>query len=152
MEAACALAGKKAVSVADTGVKGWILGADTMVAIDHLIFGKPENKADARRMLTSLSGREHHVITGISLLNPAGVEVFRQAVSTLVQMKLLNPGEIEGYVATGEPFGKAGGYAIQGIGAFMIKGIKGSYTNVVGLPVCEVIEALKAAGALAAFP
>lgn len=123
-----------------------------MVAIDHVIFGKPENKADARQMLTHLSGRQHRVITGISLLNPAGVEVFRQAVSTLVQMKLLNSGEIEGYVATGEPFGKAGGYAIQGIGAFMIKGIKGSYTNVVGLPVCEVIEALKAAGALAAFP
>lgn len=152
VEAACALAGKKAASLGDTGFKGWILGADTMVAFDHVIFGKPKNKADAGRMLTILSGREHRVITGISLLDPAGAEVFRQAVSTLVQVKTLNPGEIEEYVATGEPFGKAGGYAIQGIGAFMITGIKGSYTNVVGLPICEVIEALKSVGALGAFP
>jgi len=152
MEAACVLAGKKAVSVGDTGVKGWTLGADTMVAIDHAIFGKPKDKGDARRMLTILNGREHRVITGISLLNPGGTEVFRQAVSTLVHVKTLTPGEIEAYIATGEPFGKAGGYAIQGIGAFMIKGIQGSYTNVVGLPICEVIEALRAAGALPSFP
>lgn len=152
MEAACTLAGQKAVSVRDTGVKGWIVGADTMVAIDHTILGKPKDASDAGRMLTILSGRQHRVITGVSLLNPAGTEVFCRAVSTLVQVKMLTPEEIKGYVATGEPFGKAGGYAIQGIGAFMIEGIKGSYTNVVGLPVCEVIEGLQAAGALATFP
>jgi septum formation protein len=103
-------------------------------------------------MLTDLSGREHHVITGVSLLNPGGAEVFHQAVSTIVLVKRLTHVEIEAYLATGEPFGKAGGYAIQGIGAFMIKGIRGSYTNVVGLPLCEVITALKDVGALGAFP
>lgn len=151
-ETACILAMDKAVSVRDSGSKGWILGADTTVAIDHATLGKPKNTKDADRMLTVLSGREHRVVTGVSLLDPAGKEAFRRAVTTLVQVKTLTREEREAYIATGEPFGKAGGYAIQGIGAFMIKGIRGSYTNVVGLPVCEVIEGLKTAGALAAFP
>jgi len=152
MEVACSLAGKKAAYISRTGVKGWILGADTIVVIDRSILGKPKNKSDAKRMLCALSGREHRVITGVSILNPAGTEVYNQAITTLVSVKALNTTEIEGYLATEEPFGKAGSYAIQGIGAFMIDAIKGSYTNVVGLPLCEVISALKDAGALGAFP
>ncbi len=151
-EIARVLAYEKALSVAHGGVAAWILGADTIVVLDHFILGKPKDKADAHRMLTSLSGRAHHVITGISLLNPAGNQVCCQAVSTLVQVKHLDPTEINGYLTSGESFGKAGGYAIQGIGAFMISAISGSYSNVVGLPLCVVIEALLAAGALAVFP
>ena len=152
MEATCALARGKAQSVYDAGIRGWILGADTIVVIDHCVLGKPKDKRDARRMLTALSDREHQVITGVSLLNPAGAQVFHRAIRSLVMVKKLSALEIEAYLATGEPFDKAGGYAIQGIGAFMIKGIRGSYTNIVGLPVCEVISALKDAGALEAFP
>ena len=152
VEAVCFLAREKAAWVTATGVEGWTLGADTMVVVDQMALGKPDDTADARRMLTILSGREHRVITGISLLDPEGTEVFCRAVSTLVRVKELSSEEIYGYIATGEPFGKAGAYAIQGIGAFMITDIMGSYTNVVGLPVCEVIGALKATGALATFP
>jgi septum formation protein len=151
-EIARVLAYEKAFSVAHSGVAAWILGADTVVVVDHFLLGKPKDKADAHRMLTSLSGRAHRVITGISLLNPAGKQVCSQAVSTLVRMKHLEPMEIDAYLTSGESFGKAGGYAIQGIGAFMITSITGSYSNVVGLPLCVVIEALLAAGALAAFP
>lgn len=152
MEVAPMLAGKKALCVANDGAKGWILGADTMVVVDQIILGKPVDEADAKRMLMILNGREHQVITGISIVDPSGKEVFRRAVRTSVQVKALTPEEIEAYIATGEPFGKAGGYAIQGIGAFMISAIKGSYTNVVGLPVRETIEALVAIGALPVFP
>jgi septum formation protein len=152
MEATCILAREKAQSIYNAGIRGWILGADTIVVIDHCILGKPKDKRDARRMLTALSGREHQVITGVALLNPAGAEVFHRAIRSLVMVKELSAVEIDAYLATGEPFDKAGGYAIQGIGAFMIKGIQGSYTNIVGLPVCEVISALKDAGALGAFP
>lgn len=151
-EIARVLAYEKAFSVAHSGVAAWILGADTVVVVDHFLLGKPKDKADAHRMLTSLSGRAHRVITGISLLNPAGKQVCSQAVSTLVRMKHLEPMEIDAYLTSGESFGKAGGYAIQGIGAFMITSITGSYSNVVGLPLCVVIEALLEAGALAAFP
>jgi septum formation protein len=151
-EIARVLAYEKAFSVAHSGVAAWILGADTVVVVDHFLLGKPKDKADAHRMLTSLSGRAHRVITGISLLNPAGKQVCSQAVSTLVRMKHLEPMEIDAYLTSGESFGKAGGYAIQGIGAFMVTSITGSYSNVVGLPLCVVIEALLEAGALAAFP
>jgi septum formation protein len=151
-EIARVLAYEKALSVAYSGVAAWILGADTVVVVDHFLLGKPKDKADAHRMLTSLSGRAHRVITGFSLLNPAGKQVCSQAVSTLVRMKHLEPMEIDAYLTSGESFGKAGGYAIQGIGAFMVTSITGSYSNVVGLPLCVVIEALLEAGALAAFP
>lgn len=146
------LAGKKAIKVRDAGTEGWILGADTLVLIDHAVLGKPESSTDAARMLATLSGREHRVITGFCILDPAGNEVHSEAVTTWVSFASLSRNEIEGYVATGEPFGKAGGYAIQGIGAFLVEAIRGSYTNVVGLPICTVIRALKNAGALKTFP
>ena len=103
-------------------------------------------------MLRDLSGKRHRVITGFCILEPDGNKTHREAVSTRVRVKKLSALEIEAYIATGEPFGKAGAYAIQGIGAFMVEGIKGSYTNVVGLPVCEVVRALVVCGALQGFP
>lgn len=130
----------------------WILGADTVVVVEKEILGKPENQAEVLSMLGCLSGRSHEVVTGFCILNPSGLVAHSEAVSTTVWFRELEAGEIESYAATGEPFGKAGSYAVQGIGAFMVKSIQGSYTNVVGLPVCALIMALKKIGALVSFP
>jgi septum formation protein len=130
----------------------WTLGADTMVVVGKEILGKPADEADAKNMLLKLRGRTHQVVTGFSLLNPGGRPVHAEAVTTDVRFKSLTEGEIERYIRSGEPFGKAGAYAIQGIGAFLVKGITGSYTNVVGLPVCTLVEALVSTGAMMAFP
>ena len=146
------LAEKKAAAAFSRAPNRWILGADTMVVLGKRILGKPLDRDDALDMLTRLGGREHRVITGFSILYPGGRPAHSEAVTTLVRMKSLTREEITRYIATGEPFGKAGSYAIQGIGAFMVESISGSYTNVVGLPVCAVIKALVAAGALSGFP
>jgi septum formation protein len=120
--------------------------------VDEKILGKPRDHHDAGSMLYLLRGKEHEVITGFCLLNPTGDVVQAESITTLVKIKWLAAEEIKAYIATGEPFGKAGSYAIQGIGAFMVESISGSYTNVVGLPVCAVIKSLLAAGALKDFP
>lgn len=146
------LAEKKARAVHPEFSNSWILGADTIVVVGEKILGKPHDHHDAESMLYLLRGKEHEVITGFCLLNPKGDVAQTKAITTLVRMKRLASDEIKAYIATGEPFGKAGSYAIQGIGAFMVESISGSYTNVVGLPVCAVIKSLLAAGALKEFP
>lgn len=129
----------------------WFIGSDTVVVRDATILGKPTDAVDAAAMLRSLSGRSHRVISGYAVIDRAtGLEV-AQAVTTAVRFRELTEREIQGYIATGEPFGKAGAYAIQGIGAFMIPAIEGSYTNVVGLPLCEVVETLERLGAVRLF-
>ncbi|UCF55784.1 MAG: Maf family protein, partial [Deltaproteobacteria bacterium] len=130
----------------------WILGADTIVVMNKRIFGKPGDSRECHDMLLHLSGRNHKVITGFCIVDPGGETVHVQAVMTKVKIKRISETEIEAYIKTREPFGKAGGYAIQGIGSFMIEHITGSYTNVVGLPVCEVVSALLACGGLKGFP
>ena len=102
-------------------------------------------------MLISLSGRSHRVISGYAVHDRECDRTLSEAVTTRVFFKELTSREIEGYIATHEPFGKAGAYAIQGIGAFMIPNIEGSYTNVVGMPLCEVIAALEELGAVELF-
>jgi septum formation protein len=146
------LSEKKAKAVFPESKNQWILGADTIVVIANEILGKPGNQAEALSMLQRLSGKSHEVITGFCVLKPSGLVAHSEAVSTLVEFKDLQRDEIESYIATGEPFGKAGSYAIQGIGTFMVKGIQGSYTNVVGLPVSALISALEKIGALESFP
>ena len=146
------LAEKKARAVHSKFKNSWILGADTIVVIGEKVLGKPRDHHDAQSMLSFLRGKEHRVITAFCLLNPAGDVAQAEGITTLVKIKWLTEDEIKAYVATGEPFGKAGSYAIQGIGAFMVESISGSYTNVVGLPVCAVIKSLLAAGALKNFP
>jgi septum formation protein len=146
------LAEKKARFILNRSRGNWLLGADTMVVLDRVILGKPEDGEQARSMLLLLSGREHDVVTGFCLLDPAGRRAHVEAVVTRVKMKALTTEEIQGYVASGEPFGKAGGYAIQGLGSFMVEGISGSYTNVVGLPLCALVKALLTTGALRSFP
>ena len=149
---ACILAEKKAMAAYSGSNENWILGADTIVVLGETILGKPLSREDARSMLTLLSGREHKVITGLSLIDPSGKVAHSEHVATFVNMKILSAREIKAYIETGEPFGKAGSYGIQGIGSFMIKGISGSYSNVVGLPLCALIESLLCLGALHTFP
>ncbi len=151
-EFAMSMAKEKAMEVYDRLKDGWILGADTIVIVDGRLFGKPKDYDDAKHMLKFLSGREHTVITGFCIIDPGGDLSYIEAVESRVRIRELSEEEIDAYLETGEPFDKAGAYAVQGIGSFMIKSINGSYTNVVGLPVCEVIFALKRLGALRKFP
>jgi septum formation protein len=146
------LAEKKAKAVFGRSKGNWVLGADTMVVLDQVDLGKPRDEDEACWMLAKLSGREHDVITGFCLLDPEGRPGHTESVITAVKIKALTAEEIRGYVATGEPFGKAGGYAIQGLGSFMVERISGAYTNVVGLPLCALVKALLATGALKTFP
>jgi len=118
-----------------------VIGADTIVVLDERILEKPRDVAHARAMLRALSGRQHEVITGLALLTPAGEQC--RSVRTEVVFRKLTDAEIETYIATGEPFDKAGAYGIQGHAAHMVTEIRGSYTNVVGLPLAEVAAELK---------
>ncbi|WP_437596686.1 Maf family protein [Sorangium sp. So ce590] len=143
---------------------GGILVADTSVILEDSILGKPRDEADARAMLRALSGREHQVWTRFAIaggghvdLAPAGVPgraaaLHAETVVTRVRFRALDDDEVASYAATGEGLDKAGAYAIQGVGAFAVARIDGSYSNVVGLPACEVVAALRAAGLLARFP
>ncbi len=121
----------------------FILSADTIVVVDDVVLGKPVNAEDAETMLRLISGRIHKVITGYAITSWDKNLFYTDAITTLVKIKNLSPGEIEGYINTGEPFDKAGAYGIQGIGSFMIHSISGSYTNVVGLPVARVLSSLR---------
>ena len=136
------LAESKAVDISQKHPAGWVIGADTIVLIDRKILGKPASKEKARDMLQRLSGKTHQVLTGYCICCKKKNRFFSETIKTDVRFKKLSDAEIEWYIQTGEPFDKAGAYAIQGIGTFLVKSINGSYTNVVGLPVCEVIEFL----------
>jgi len=139
----------KASHVSSSFPNSWVLGADTIVVLDGQIFGKPSDNSEAGRMLRMLSGRVHEVITGMCLEN-AGKSISRLgSVSTKVRFKPLSSEQIESYIRTGEPMDKAGAYGIQGIGAFLVQSIEGSYTNVVGLPLCETVEWLEEEGIIA---
>jgi septum formation protein len=140
------LARSKAVDISKKHPDSWVLGADTIVLIGDQILGKPGSKDEARSMLKQLSGKTHQVITGYCLCRQAQNEIIAETVKTDVRFKILRDAEIEWYIQTGEPFGIAGAYAIQGIGTFLVESINGSYTNVVGLPVCEVMEVLVKVG------
>ncbi len=146
------LAEAKAARIVHDHPDRWVIGADTVVVIDGRILGKPVSSQDAKKMLMRLSGRTHQVYTGYALVCAAQEKRFSDAVCTDVRFKDLNEPEIDWYVHTGEPFDKAGAYAIQGIGTFLVKRISGSYTNVVGLPVCEVVERLIAEGVVGWTP
>ena len=136
------MAAAKANEVSEKYPEKWVIGADTIVLIDGTMLGKPGSKTEARRMLKQLSGQTHLVLTGYAICCKAKNRNFSETVITEVLFKNLTDEEIEWYIHTTEPFDKAGAYAIQGLGTFLVKSINGSYTNVVGLPVCEVIEFL----------
>ena len=118
-----------------------VLGADTIVVLDQQVLEKPRDAADARAMLSSLSGREHTVITGICLRHAGGVIV--DSTATRVRFMPLTDAEIDDYVASGEPMDKAGAYAIQGLASKFVQRVEGCYFNVIGLPLSQVYRYLK---------
>lgn len=131
-----ALALAKARAVAATAPRGaLVLGADTEVVLEGRVFGKPANRADALGMLRALGGRVHEVITGLALVEAGGPREEALAVTSRVRMRDYADAEIEAYVATGEPFDKAGGYAVQGEGSRLVAEVIGCHSNVVGLPL-----------------
>ena len=136
------LAEAKANDVADMYPDGWVIGADSIVWANEKLLEKPRTIDEARDMMRQLSGRTHYVFTGYAIVCKARAHSFADVSETAVTFKDLTPAEIEWYIATDEPYDKAGGYAIQGLGSFMIQRIDGSYTNVVGLPLCEVMDHL----------
>ncbi|HOG12966.1 MAG: Maf family protein [Smithellaceae bacterium] len=138
----------KAGAIAHQYPKALVLGADTIVVIDGRILGKPKNKKEAREMLQRLSSRRHTVLTGFTIACVRAGMSRTKIVQSTVQFKKISPEETAWYVNGDEPYDKAGGYAAQGKGASFIQAIRGSYTNVIGLPLCEVVEELNHLGVL----
>ena len=136
------MARQKAQDIASHVHSAVILAADTIVVLKNSILGKPRDKHEALSMLTALCGTSHQVITACSLLDRATGQETRYAVCTDVQMPHQDPSLLKAYIETGEPMDKAGSYAIQGSGSFLVSAISGSYTNVVGLPLAETLSAL----------
>lgn len=138
--AACAL-------VEEPPADGLLVAADTIVWTNDDVLGKPADEADARRMLKELAGRTHHVSTGVCVLylDAAGAPVCEKGFveTTEVEFWPLTDAQIAAYVATGEPMDKAGAYGIQGKGGLLVKGIRGCYSNVVGLPVSRLVRELE---------
>ncbi|MBF8781769.1 septum formation inhibitor Maf [Pseudomonas fulva] len=131
---------KAAAGLAGLAHPGVVLGADTSVVLDGAILGKPDDQAHALAMLASLSGREHQVLTAVAVTDGQRCESL--CVASRVAFRLIEPDEARRYWATGEPRDKAGGYAIQGLGAVFVTALNGSYSAVVGLPLTETAELL----------
>lgn len=136
------LAFRKAYSAARDNPKAIVIGGDTVVVYEDEILSKPKNKEDAFRMLSLLSGKTHEVITGISILNVESNEKVVDFEKTMVKFRKLDKDIIDAYIATNEPFDKAGSYGIQGIGALLVESIEGCYLNVVGLPLVKLDKLL----------
>jgi septum formation protein len=140
------LALDKARAVAARVGAGVVLGADTIVVVGGEVLGKPATVEDARRMLKQLRARQHEVITGVAVVEAPSGRSETTAVVSRVRMADYGETEIEAYLASGEPFDKAGAYAIQGRGSALVAGLDGSFTNVVGLPLAETARLLGAFG------
>lgn len=122
----------------------WVVGGDTAVLVKGRVFGKPKNEVDAFKMLSKLSGQTHEVLSAVAIVFDG--EVFSALNKTSVTFKVLSESEIRDYINSDEPFGKAGSYAIQGLGAKFIKRIEGSYSGVMGMPLFELNQLLEASG------
>lgn len=136
------LSRRKAHAVADKLDCGLVIASDTLVSLDGIPLGKPQDEADARRMLAMLSGRMHEVFTGVSIIDSASGEALTQAVRTGVAFRELSAAEIDAYVQSGEPMDKAGAYAIQGGAGKFVSALDGSFENVVGFPIAEIQQML----------
>ncbi|NTV14893.1 MAG: septum formation inhibitor Maf [Desulfobulbaceae bacterium] len=147
-ELVCRLAGEKAAAVAAAHPEAWVIGADTVVVLGREILGKPSDPAEALAMLKRLAGRTHEVWTGVSLMRRSDRASRTFAVCTEVTFAEASESVLAAYVATGEPLDKAGAYGIQGHGVFLVSAIAGSYSNVVGLPLPELLEQLLALGVI----
>jgi septum formation protein len=136
----------KAGAVAAKYADAIIIAADTIGVLQHHIIGKPHTADEAVKMLLSLSGKTHRVITGLTVLDTGSGKMLTRTVETQVQIKELSQQEIQNYVQSGEPLDKAGAYAIQGLGALIVEKIVGDYYNVVGLPLKTLADCLKELG------
>ena len=134
------LSNLKCKSIAEVYENSLVIGCDTMVICDNAIYGKPADEEDAKRMLRALSGREHKVISGVTIAFKKKFLSF--SVSTKVKFHTLSETDIEYYCRSGEPMDKAGAYGIQGLGSLLVERIDGEYYNVVGLPVSEIAQRL----------
>jgi septum formation protein len=146
------LALEKARTVQKRHNAGLVVAADTVVVLDGSIIGKPDDEADARCMLGTLSGRTHQVFTGVAVADAATGTAGCRVVSSSVTISPIGEEEIARYVATGEPLDKAGSYAVQGLGGQYVSRVEGSLSNVIGLPLEELRELFSAAGWAAPFP
>jgi septum formation protein len=144
LEYVARLAREKALAIRRSGEQLPVLAADTTVVVDEKVFGKPRDQAEAVDMLARLSGREHEVLTAVALAGSRGVTA--RLSSSTVRFRKISREECLAYWQTGEPRDKAGGYAIQGLGAVFIESLRGSYSGVMGLPLFETGELLRAAG------
>lgn len=142
------LSAEKAGSVSPSHPDAWVMGADTIVVIEGVVLGKPRTADEARGMLSRLSGRRHTVFTGFTVIKKSADILVNGIADSSVWFRNIGEDEMAWYIASEEPYDKAGGYAVQGMGAFFIREIQGSYTNVMGLPLCEVVDVLKRIGAL----
>jgi septum formation protein len=142
------IAYEKAHKVGNLFPDKWIIGADTIVVHKGKVLGKPGSDTDAFEMLKRLRGNWHKVYTGYCILNMSKQIVYQDVAETKVFIKDLTDDEIEKYIKTSEPLDKAGSYAVQGKGGYMVKEIKGSYSNVVGLPISEITDVLLSLGIL----
>lgn len=129
----------------------WFIGSDTIVLCDDQILGKPTSPQDSTRMLHMLSGRSHQVLSAYAIIDRNNNQCISRCITTAVTFRTLTQQEIEGYIASGEPADKAGSYAIQGLGAFMVTTIDGSYSSVVGLPLAQIVTDLQQLGAVELF-
>ncbi len=146
LELAKSLSIRKAEAVGNKNTGAIIIAADTFVVLGDRIIGKPNSLAEAKEILTELKGRSHSVITGFTVMDTSNSKIVSQSVETKVFVKDLSLEEIDAYVETQEPMGKAGAYAIQGLGATIIDRIEGDYYNVIGLPVDAIVCVLKKFG------
>jgi septum formation protein len=142
----------KARAVAERHPDAWVLGADTVVVLDNQILGKPVDEEDANRLLALLTGRWHEVLTGFCMCRKDREHQVAHAVATTVKFVNFDEKIAAAYVQTGEPLDKAGAYGIQGKGGFLVERINGSYSNVVGLPLAEVVEELLQLGIIVPAP
>lgn len=137
---------EKAKAVAGKYENAIVIAADTIISVDDKVFGKPHASDEAVRMLKCINGRSHDVITAFTIIDKGGGQIVSRSVVTKVYFRTMTMREIEEYVSTGEPMDKAGAYAIQEIGATMVKNIEGDYNNVVGLPVDALMKELRRFG------
>lgn len=145
-ELAESLSREKASMVGRNHRNALVIAADTFILLDDMVLGKPASETEARDMLQRITGRQHSVITGFTILDTASNKAISESVETRVYMRKLTLKEIDAYVKTGEPLDKAGAYAIQGLGSVIVERIEGDYFNVIGLPLSALTESLKEFG------
>lgn len=145
-ELARSISFEKAKIVASHHQNALVIAADTFIVFEGKILGKPDTETEARRMLETISGKSHSVITGFTIIDTENNKALSRSVETKVYMKKMTLGEIDVYVKSKEPLDKAGGYAIQGLGSVIVEKIEGDYFNVIGLPLNALAESLKEFG------